>query len=304
MKGFIYIIKNTNNQKVYIGQTSRTIQDRWEQHKNAAIRGEQQGIILYNAMRKYGVQTFYVSKLEEVDLKDINEKEKYWIKYYDSFYTTGKGYNLTEGGQWGSGTQILTTKQADEIKLLLVNTDLSFVEIAKKYNVSPSCICDINIGRSFNENIYNYPIRKTGRNHSEINDTQLNNIINMLINSKETFSEIARKNSVKEYTIGIINRGIHSLCPKKYSYPLRKIEQKFTQNNILTKEDVKQICYELCFSTETLINIGKKYHIAKNTIGDISRGITWKEITQQFKCPIRKNAKENQKIYQSIYGIV
>ena len=97
MKGFIYIIKNTNNQKVYIGQTSRTIQDRWEQHKNAAIRGEQQGIILYNAMRKYGIQTFYVSKLEEVDLKDINEKEKYWIKYYNS--QTPNGYNVREGGE-------------------------------------------------------------------------------------------------------------------------------------------------------------------------------------------------------------
>ena len=30
----------------------------------------------------------------------------------------------------------------------------------------------------------------------------------------------------------------------------------------------------------------------------------WKNITQQFKCPIRKNKLENQKIYQSIYGIV
>ena len=30
----------------------------------------------------------------------------------------------------------------------------------------------------------------------------------------------------------------------------------------------------------------------------------WGNITQQFKCPIRKNKLENQKIYQSIYGIV
>ena len=58
------------------------------------------------------------------------------------------------------------------------------------------------------------------------------------------------------------------------------------------------------FSLELVEDIGKEYGIAKNTVGDISRGLTWKNITQQFKCPIRKNKLENQKIYQSIYGIV
>ena len=45
-------------------------------------------------------------------------------------------------------------------------------------------------------------------------------------------------------------------------------------------------------------------YIGQTTVRDISRGLTWKDITQQFKCPIRKNKLENQKIYQSIYGIV
>ena len=45
-------------------------------------------------------------------------------------------------------------------------------------------------------------------------------------------------------------------------------------------------------------------YIGQATVRDISRGLTWKDITQQFKCPIRKNKLENQKIYQSIYGIV
>ena len=67
---------------------------------------------------------------------------------------------------------------------------------------------------------------------------------------------------------------------------------------------MKQICYKLCFTNITIENIGKEFGIAKNTIGDISRGLTWKSITQQFKGPIRKNKLENQKIYESIYGIV
>lgn len=44
--------------------------------------------------------------------------------------------------------------------------------------------------------------------------------------------------------------------------------------NKLTQEEVKKICYELCFSDESVVNIGKKFGIAESTIGDISRGLT------------------------------
>ena len=96
MKGYIYIIKNTINNKVYVGQTSRTIEDRWKQHKQAAFRGDNQGIILYNAIRKYGVENFYISQLEEVELEKLNEREIYWIQYYNC--QTPNGYNVRKGG--------------------------------------------------------------------------------------------------------------------------------------------------------------------------------------------------------------
>lgn len=97
MKGYIYIIKNLINDKVYIGQTSRNIEARWNQHKAAALRGENQGIILYNAIRKYGIENFYISQLEEVDLNNLNEREIYWIKFYNS--QTPNGYNVRAGGE-------------------------------------------------------------------------------------------------------------------------------------------------------------------------------------------------------------
>ena len=96
MKGYIYIIKNSINEKVYIGQTARTIEARWSQHKASALRGDTQGIILYNAIRKYGVNNFYVSLLEETEIENLNERERYWIKYYNS--KTPNGYNVREGG--------------------------------------------------------------------------------------------------------------------------------------------------------------------------------------------------------------
>ena len=298
--GKIYKYTNLINNKVYIGQTKQTLELRHQKHLNQL----NDNTYFHRAILKYGVDNFQMELLEDnIPFEILDEKEKYWIKYYDSFYTTGKGYNLTEGGQWGSGTQILTSSQADDIKKLIINSELKFVDIAKKYNVSTSCISDINTGRSFIEPNLNYPLRDAPEN-SDINEQNIIIIVDLLKNTKLTFEEIARQNHIKVYTVGIINRGLHSCCPKNQQYPLRKTEQKYTANNILTNNDVIQICYEICFTDKTLVEIGRDFGIAKNTIGDISRGITWKTITNQFICPIRKNKKENQKIYQSIYGIV
>ena len=60
----------------------------------------------------------------------------------------------------------------------------------------------------------------------------------------------------------------------------------------------------MLFTNDSLKDIGKKYNVARGTLGDISRGLSWKTITQNFKLPIIANRITNQKIYQSIYGIV
>lgn len=93
MKGSIYIIRNTINDKVYIGQTTQTIGVRFTNHKMASRTGEDTKF--YRAMRKYGENNFYPELLEEVEVKDLNDRERYWIKYYDSYYN---GYNSTLGG--------------------------------------------------------------------------------------------------------------------------------------------------------------------------------------------------------------
>ena len=60
--GNIYIIKNTVNSKVYIGQTRYSIQERFKDHiKNSRYFDNH----LYLAMRKYGTDAFYVEPLEE-----------------------------------------------------------------------------------------------------------------------------------------------------------------------------------------------------------------------------------------------
>lgn len=102
-EGFLYIITNSVNDKVYIGQTITNIKARWAEHKHEAGR-ENPSMVIAKAIKKYGVKNFKISELEKVmsssieELKQLlNEKEIDYIKQYDS--TSHKhGYNVTPGG--------------------------------------------------------------------------------------------------------------------------------------------------------------------------------------------------------------
>lgn len=50
----------------------------------------------YKALRKYGVENFTFQIIELCRQDELNEREIYWIKYYDSF---NNGYNQTIGGE-------------------------------------------------------------------------------------------------------------------------------------------------------------------------------------------------------------
>ena len=94
--GYIYKITNTLNNKCYIGQTVKPVEKRFQQHKNNYTKSYFSQIALYKAFQKYGIENFNFESIEEVDNSQLNEKEIYWIKYYNSYYD---GYNSTLGGR-------------------------------------------------------------------------------------------------------------------------------------------------------------------------------------------------------------
>lgn len=91
---YIYKIINDINQKVYIGQTSRSIDVRWKEHQKSVNREQFEIRPLYRAIKKYGIENFHIELIEETN--NPNDREKYWIEYYQSFK---KGYNATLGGE-------------------------------------------------------------------------------------------------------------------------------------------------------------------------------------------------------------
>lgn len=89
----IYKITNIINGKCYIGQ-SVDIRKRWRAHLRVANTDFN---LLHRAFQKYGVENFTFEIIEYCARKELNEREKYWINYYDS-HNPDKGYNMTDGG--------------------------------------------------------------------------------------------------------------------------------------------------------------------------------------------------------------
>lgn len=97
--GYIYKITNKINGKVYIGQTKKTIEERFQEHlKKAKIHTNR---YLYDAMNKYGYENFIISQIEKCPDNNLNEKEIFWIAFYQSNNKL-YGYNMTVGGGGGN----------------------------------------------------------------------------------------------------------------------------------------------------------------------------------------------------------
>lgn len=87
----IYKITNLITNKTYIGQ-STNIEQRWEEHK---FYSNNEHTALQAAFKKYGISNFSFEIIEECSKEQLDEREIYWIKFYDSY---NNGYNLTKGG--------------------------------------------------------------------------------------------------------------------------------------------------------------------------------------------------------------
>lgn len=91
--GYIYKITNDINQKSYIGKTEYSIEKRFKEHCSESEQERSWNRPLYRAMRKYGIEHFSISLIEETD--NTAEAEQYWISYFNTYKT---GYNATLGG--------------------------------------------------------------------------------------------------------------------------------------------------------------------------------------------------------------
>jgi len=91
-QGIVYALYCKESERYYVGQTTKPINKRWQEHIYEANRMSDKP--LYRAIRKHGAGSFKVRVIEECDLTLLDERETYWIKHYNSF---SEGYNQTDG---------------------------------------------------------------------------------------------------------------------------------------------------------------------------------------------------------------
>lgn len=97
----VYLIRNTVNNKVYIGKTTRTANIRVKEHFNPKAR---HGLYFWRAIEKYGKDAFLWEILATIDdEQELNRLEVKYIQQYNSM-NPKFGYNLRAGGIGGSLT--------------------------------------------------------------------------------------------------------------------------------------------------------------------------------------------------------
>lgn len=114
MVGIIYKITCSINGKVYIGQTTETIEQRLERHFKMAFAEEKPKIKFQRAIKKYGKENFIIEEIDRASSKEeLDEKEKSWIAKYNSIKS---GYNTALGGEGGNTYAGISEERMNEIK--------------------------------------------------------------------------------------------------------------------------------------------------------------------------------------------
>ena len=119
-KGIIYVYFNRAKyekegiEKYYVGQTMKTIEQRaGKDGRGYGTFNETCNTKFANSIRKWGWNSFEYRILEEAYEEDLDELEKFYIEYFDSFKN---GYNSTLGGEGAKGHNPYANKTEEEIE--------------------------------------------------------------------------------------------------------------------------------------------------------------------------------------------
>lgn len=178
----VYLITHKDTDIKYVGSTftKQGFCNRWRAHLSA-IRRNVGNTVLCRIATKYGIEGFQFHILEVTyDYNTTRERERYWIKYYNSFH---KGANLTEDTfQPHRDHRKNPYTEEEKLKLKLNSTTKKTVYVYDlEGNLIHTFISSVDCDRFFN-------IRK-GRTSDIINSSKLFTIKNKYVPSYQLMSE-------------------------------------------------------------------------------------------------------------------
>lgn len=217
----IYKIENKINGHIYIGQ-SVNIERRFQEHKGYHRKNHPEKV-LYKAFTKYGIDNFSFDIIEECSKELLDEREIYWISYFNSFHN---GYNETAGGLSGNGQKgeqhpnhILTQKEVDKI-IKLLQQDFPYKKIIEQVpNATEDMIWSINQGHRWKQSNLSYPIRKREGSKRFSDETAL--LILKKYSEGKTFRELAKEfNCCAETIKNLVQGKTYKYLPREVQYEL------------------------------------------------------------------------------------
>lgn len=239
----IYKITNLLNGHCYIGQ-SVNIYRRYHSHHKVEYKNEKVSHYpLYLAFSKYGLENFKIEVLELCESSLLNEKEKYWISYFDSFKN---GYNATEGGQsWSENIYSQETK-LKRLQTLEKNKSLQ------------------------------------GENHprAKLSNEEVI-LIRSRYQNGESVSDIYKDYCEIYNSIDVFRRIVLGNTYQKVDFVLDKEDIRYT-NAKLSKEQVIDLRRRYYIENESLPSLAKEFNVSAATAGRIARRETYAHIQDNF----------------------
>lgn len=205
---YIYKITNKINGNIYIGQTIQTLAQRWGNHVHAALTEGHRDYTcpLHNAIRKYGKDNFEKIIIEECSIEELNDKEKYWIQYYNSY---NNGYNASLGGDGHQKYDYITI--AEYFK----NNNNSVIKTCKYFHIYDQVVYTAlqNAGIDY-------------KNCKKLNKKEKYNKPILLVEKNIVFKKITDidKYLNKSNAHGNIRRCLNGITEKAYGYHWKEID--------------------------------------------------------------------------------
>ncbi|GAB1795501.1 GIY-YIG nuclease family protein [Priestia megaterium] len=270
----IYMIKNKLNNKIYIGQ-SINLERRITAHIRDFNKGTHRNHYLQRAWDKYGEENFLFTILEYCETDELDKKEMYYIKEFNSL-VENHGYNLDTGGNLNrnfskatrvkmsesrigekNGRAIITTKIAESLKVDMAK-GISRNELVLKYNVSRSSL--YNIATQKNWASVRSDLNETLKAIEVVKKEEKENEVLSLAKQGLTHQIISEKTGIPTSTITKILLRKGFTLPRKEESNFEKILYKKFNNLIKIKNfSVLRISNEIGISRNKIERILVRY---------------------------------------------
>lgn len=214
--GYIQKITNKVNGHVQIGQTNISVEERFKAHCYCSFNHRQTKekdeyfYPLHQAIRKYGIENFQLDILEECSQDLLNEREIYWIEYYNSYYN---GYNATLGGDGNSKYNY------DEIVNFFLQNNYSISLTCQHFKIYDQVVYSALKSKNIDYKALsrNKNIKSKTNNNKKIKMVETNIIFNSMSEINSYFKKKAGPN---------VRRCLNGITEKAYGYHWEEIEDE------------------------------------------------------------------------------